>query len=113
MRKGTEIFTATTAVVIIIIIIIIIIQVEVMTNRPNITVTNIEAKTCVLQNVAIQADRKVTQWETKENNFTSLRAEIQRMWNMRRIVKPAITRATRAVTKGLKKHLEAIKGDIQ
>jgi hypothetical protein len=100
-------------VIIIIIIIIIIIEVQVMANRSNITVTNIEAKTCVLQNVAIQADRNVTQWETKENNFTSLRAEIQRMWNIRRIVKPATTGAIRIVTKGLKKHLEAIKGHIQ
>ena len=36
--------------------------------------------------------------------------EVQGMWNMKRMIIPVINGATRIVTKGLKKNLEAIPG---
>ena len=42
--------------------------------------------------------------------YTVLRVEIQRMWHMKRMIVAVITGATRMVTKGLKKHLEATPG---
>jgi len=40
---------------------------EVIVNRPNITVTNIKEKICMLSDVAIPADRNVTQKRTEAN----------------------------------------------
>ena len=62
-------------------------------------------------NVAIPADRNIMQKEAeKKINYKNLCIciEIQQMWNMTCIIIPVITGATRVVTKGLKKNLEAI-----
>ena len=60
--------------------------------------------------MAIPADISVTQKEAeKKLKYKNLCTEIQRMWNMKCII-PVIIGATRIVTKGLKKSLEAIPG---
>jgi hypothetical protein len=46
----------------------------------------------------------------KGKNYKSLPIEIQRMWNMKCMIIPVITGVTGIVTKGLKKHLQAIPG---
>jgi hypothetical protein len=48
--------------------------------------------------------------QKRNKNFRSLRAEIKRVWQMKRIIIPEITGATRIVTKNVKKHLEAKPG---
>ena len=59
--------------------------------------------------MAILADRNVVQKEAeKKIKCKSLYTELQRMLNMKCMIVPAITGATRRVRKGLKKNLEAI-----
>jgi hypothetical protein len=61
-------------------------------------------KTCVLIEVAVPADRSVTQKEAeKKLKYKGLCVEIQREWNMNCMVIPVITGATVMVTKSLKK----------
>jgi hypothetical protein len=84
---------------------------EVTENRPDIIIKNRKEKTRILIDVAIPADRNITQKEAeKKLKYRSLCIEIQRMWNMKCMIIPVIIRATEVVTKGLKKNLEAIPG---
>ena len=73
-------------------------------------------KICILIDVAIPADRNVTQMEEEnELKHTRLRIVIQRIWNMKctNMFIPVITGANRTVTKGLRKNLEDIQENIQ
>jgi hypothetical protein len=81
-----------------------------MAGRPDIIIKNKQKdETCVPIDVAIPADRNVTQKEeAKELKYYSLCIEIRRMWNMKCMVIPVVTGATGITTKGLKKCLEAI-----
>jgi hypothetical protein len=59
------------------------------------------------------SDRNVIQKESeKKFKYNNLSIEIQRMWNMKYFVVPAIIGATGIVTKGLKKYLETIPGKL-
>ena len=79
---------------------------DVMANRPDII---IKKKSCILIDVTIPADRNVMQKEAeKKLQYKSLCIELQQMWNMKCMITPLIIGATRIVTKGLKKNLEAI-----
>ena len=61
-------------------------------------------KTCVLIDVAIPADRSVTQKEAeKKLKYKGLCVEIRRKWNVNCMVIPVITGTTAMVTNGLKK----------
>jgi hypothetical protein len=61
--------------------------------------------------VAKPSDRNVIQKESKKKfKYKNLCIEIQRMWNMKCFVIPAIIGATGIVTEGLKKYLETITG---
>jgi hypothetical protein len=63
----------------------------------------------MLIDVAIPADRNVTQKEAKNKlKYNSLCVEVQRMWNMKCMIIPVVIGVTRIVTKGLKKNLEAV-----
>jgi hypothetical protein len=65
----------------------------------------------ILIDVAIPADRNVTQNEAeKKLKYKSLCTEIQRMWNVKCVIIPAVTGATGIVTRGLRKNLEAAQG---
>jgi hypothetical protein len=81
-------------------------------NRLDIIIKNKKEKTCTLINVAIPADRTVVQKVAeKKLKYKSLYTEIQRMWNVKCMIIPLTTGATR-ITKGLKKNLEAMPGKI-
>jgi hypothetical protein len=84
---------------------------EVTANKPDIIIKNKKEKTCILIDVAIPVDRNVTQKEAeKKLKYKSLCTEIQQMWNMKCMIIPMVSGATRIVTRGLRKHLEAIAG---
>jgi hypothetical protein len=53
--------------------------------------------------VAIPADRNVTQKEAEKKKYKSLCIEVQQMWNMKSVIIPVITGSSGIVTKGLKK----------
>jgi hypothetical protein len=84
---------------------------EVTATRPEIIINNKKETTCTLLDVAMPADRYVVQKEA-ENKFKykSLGIEIQRMWNLKCTIIPAIIGATGIVTESLRKNLEAIPG---
>jgi hypothetical protein len=84
---------------------------EVTANRPDIIIKNKKEKTHILRDVAIPADRNVTQSEAqKKLKYQSLCIEIQLMWGMKCTIILVITETKGTVTKGLKKNLEAIPG---
>jgi hypothetical protein len=79
-----------------------------MSNRP-VIIKNKKEKTCILMDVAIPANRNVMQKEAESKiQHKSVFIEIQHMWNMTCMIIPIITGATRMVTEGLNKNLEAI-----
>ena len=78
---------------------------EVTANRPDIIIKNKKEKPCVMIDVAIPADRNVTQEEAEK------KLKYVQMWNNKCMIIPVIIGATGIVTKGLKKSLEAIPGE--
>jgi len=77
---------------------------EVTANRPDIIIKNKKEKTCTLKDVAIPTDRNVVQKEVeKKLKYKSLCIEIQRMWNLKCTIIPAIIGATGIVTRSLRK----------
>jgi hypothetical protein len=79
---------------------------EVLANRPDIIIKNMKDKICSLIDVAIPSDRNVIQNKSeKKLKYKNLSIEIQRMWNMKCFVVPAIIGATGIVTRGLKKKI--------
>ena len=84
---------------------------EVTANRPDIIIKNKKEKTCTLIAVAIPADRNDVQKEAeKKLKYKSLCIKIQRMWNLKCTIIPAIIGATGIVTRSLKKNLEVVPG---
>jgi hypothetical protein len=84
---------------------------EVLVHRPDIIITNMKDKICLLIDLAIPSDRNVIQKESeKKLKYKNLSIEIQRMWNMKCFVIPVIIGATGIVTRGLKKYMETIPG---
>ena len=82
---------------------------EVTINRPDIIIKNKEEKICTLIDVAIPADRKGVRKEAeKKLKYKSLCIEIQRMWNLKSTIIPAIFGAIGRVTRSLRKNLETI-----
>jgi hypothetical protein len=80
-------------------------------NRPDI-IKNKHEKTCRLIDVAIPADRSVTQKEAERKlKYKSLCTEVQRMWDMNCMATWVIIGATQMVTKGLTRNLEAVPGN--
>jgi hypothetical protein len=70
-----------------------------------------QEKTCILIDVAMPANRNVTQKDAeKKRKYKSLCTEVKGMWNMKCMIIPVIIGVTGIVTKGLKKTLEAIPG---
>jgi hypothetical protein len=64
-----------------------------------------------MKDVAIPADRNVVQREAEKRlKYNCLCIEIQRMWNLKCTFIPVIIGATRIVTRGLRKNLEAVPG---
>ena len=87
---------------------------EVTANRPDILIKNRKEKTCTLIDVAIPADRNVAQKEAeKKLKYKSLGIEIQRTWNLKCTIIPAIIGATGIVTRSLRKNLEHSADSLQ
>jgi hypothetical protein len=77
---------------------------EVTANKPDIIIKNKNEKTCILVDVAIPADRNVTQKEAENKpKYNSLCIEIQRIWNMKCMIILVVIAATGMVTRGLRK----------
>jgi hypothetical protein len=74
-------------------------------------IKNKKERTCMMIDVAVPADRKVTQKEA-ENRLKYKRpcVEIQWMWNMKCVIMPMVIGAIGMVTKRATKNLEAIPG---
>jgi len=84
---------------------------EVTANRPDIIIKNKKERTCTLIDVAIPADRNVAQKEAEKTlKSKSLGTAMQRMWNMKCTIIPAITGATGIVTRSLRKNSEDTPG---
>jgi hypothetical protein len=65
---------------------------EVLANRPDIIVKNKKDKTYLLNDVAIPSGKTVIQKEVgKKLKYKHLSIEIQRMWNMKCFVIPAVS----------------------
>jgi hypothetical protein len=63
-----------------------------LANRPDIIVKNKKDKTCLLNDVAIPSGKTVLQKEAgKKLKYKNLSTEIQRMWNMKYFVIPAVS----------------------
>jgi hypothetical protein len=61
--------------------------------------------------MAIPANRNVVQKESeKKLKHKNLSIDIRRMWNLKCTIIPVIIGATGRVTRGLRKHLEAVPG---
>jgi hypothetical protein len=74
---------------------------EVTANKPDIIIKNKKEKTCILIDVAVPADRNVTQKEAENKlKYMSLCIEIQQMWNMKCMILPVVAGATRIVRRG-------------
>ena len=75
---------------------------QVAANRPHIIIKNSKEKTGTLIDVAILADRNVVQKEAeKKLKYKSLCIEMQRMWNLKCTIVPAIIGATGIVKRRL------------
>jgi hypothetical protein len=75
-------------------------------NNNNFKKQDEKEKTCIPIDVAIPADRNVTQNKAeKKLKHNSLCIEIQGMWNMKCMTIPVIVGATGIVTEGLKTYL--------
>ena len=84
---------------------------EVTTSRQDIIIKDKKDKACTLIYVAIRADRNVVQKEAeKKLKYGSLCIEVQRMWNLKCSIIPAIIGATGIVARSLRKNLETVPG---
>jgi hypothetical protein len=82
---------------------------EVTVSKPDVRIKNKKEKTYILIDVAIQADRNVTQKEAeKKPKYKSLCTEIEGMGNNKCMIIPAVIGVTGM--EGLKKNLEAMPG---
>jgi len=72
-------------------------------NKPDIIIKNKKAKTHILIDVAVPADKNVVQKEAeKKLKYSSLCMEIQRLWNMKCMIIPVINGTTARVNKAFK-----------
>jgi hypothetical protein len=74
---------------------------QVTANRPDTIIKNKIEKMCILIDIAIPTDRNSMENEAENTlKYKSLCIEIQQLWNMKLMIIPVITGATRIVTKG-------------
>jgi hypothetical protein len=84
---------------------------EVTANRRDIIIKYKKEKTRMLTDVAMPADRKVTQKKAeKKLKYNGFCIQVTRMWTMQCVIIPIVTGATGMVTRGLMINLEAIPG---
>ena len=83
---------------------------EIKARKPNIVVVNKNKKSCVIIDIAIPGDIRVSKKE-KENieRYQKLKREIKRMWNIRSIkVIPVAVRTLCSTSKKLKSSIEEL-----
>ena len=69
-------------------------------NKPDIIICDNEKGTCVLMDIAISENRKVTKKEAEKILiYKDLTKEIERMWNVKTKVIPIMIKATRNFSK--------------
>jgi len=74
------------------------------TNKPEIIIRDSEKGTCMLIDVAISGDRNVIKKEAEKIlKYKDLTIQIQRMWNVKTNVIPAIIGATGTISKSFRK----------
>ena len=78
-------------------------------HRPDITVVDKARRKCLIVDVAIPGDQNTTKKELKKiNNYSELRVEIARVWNMETEVVPVVIGALSSIPKNLHHHLESL-----
>jgi hypothetical protein len=77
-----------------------------------IIIINNEKGTCMLIDVAISGDRNVVKKEAEKIlKYKDLTTEIQRMWNVKARVIPAVIGATGTISKSFRKYVSNIPGN--
>ena len=72
----------------------------------NLRIKNKQEESCILEDVAVPADRNVVQKEgEKKLKCKSLCIEIQQTWNLKCKIIPVIIGATGILTRGSRKNL--------
>jgi len=80
-------------------------------NKPDIIIRDNEKGTCMLIDVAISGDGNVIKKEAEKIlKYKNLTIEIQRMWNVKTKVIPAIIGATGTISKSFRKYVSNIPG---
>jgi len=81
-------------------------------NKPDIKIRDNEKGTCMLIDVAISGDGNVIKKEAEKIlNYKDLTIEIQRMWNVKTNVIPAIIGATGTISESFRKYVSNIPGE--
>ena len=74
-------------------------------HRPDITVVDKARRKCLIVDVAIPGDQNITKKEfEKINNYSELRVEIAKVWNMETEVVPVVIGALGSIPKNLHHH---------
>ena len=80
-------------------------------NKPDITLSDNEKRTCMLKDAANPGDRNVIKKEDEMIlKYKDLTTEIQHVWNVKAKVIPVIIVATGTVSKSLRQYLSNIPG---
>ena len=81
-------------------------------NKPDIIICDNEKGTCMLIDVANSGDRNMIKKEAEKiPKYKELTIEIQRMWNLKTKVIPAIIGATGTISKSFRKYVSNIPGN--
>jgi hypothetical protein len=80
-------------------------------NKPDTIIRDNEKGTCMLIDVPIPGDRNVIKKEAEKTpKYKDLTTEIQRMWNVKTKVTPAIIGAIGNISKSFRKYLSSVPG---
>ena len=78
-------------------------------NRPDVVCVDYLTKIIYLIDVAIPGDTRVTEKVVeKHQQYTDLKIELQKMWNMRVVILPLVLGALRSVSLCQEKHLKTL-----
>ena len=76
---------------------------------PDVTIVDKARRKCLIVDVAMPGDQNITKKEfEKINNYSELRVEIARVWNMETEVVPVVIGALGSIPKNLHYHLESL-----
>lgn len=79
-------------------------------HRPDISVIDKTSRDCLIVDVAIPGDQNIAKKEfEKINNYSELRVEIARVWNMETKEVPVVICALGSIPENLHHHLERLR----